>query len=29
MPVEKFVTSWYHNYIVSLFIKEITDEQEK
>ena len=29
MPVEKFVTSWYHNYIVSLFIKEIANEQEK
>ena len=29
MPVEKFVKAWYHNRIVSLFIKEITDEQEK
>ena len=29
MPVEKFVTSWYHYRIVSLFIKEITNEQEK
>ena len=29
MPVEKFVNSWYHYRIVSLFIKEITDEQEK
>ena len=29
MPVEKFVISWYHDYIVSLFIKEITNEQEK
>ena len=29
MPVEKFVTTWYHNYIVSLFIKEIANEQEK
>ncbi len=29
MPVEKIVTSWYHNYIVFLFIKEITNEQEK
>ena len=29
MRVEKFVTLWYHDYIVSLFIKEITDEQEK
>lgn len=29
MPVEKFVTAWYHNHIVSLFIKEITNEQEK
>ena len=29
MPVEKIVVSWYHNYIVSLFIKEITSEQEK
>jgi len=29
MPVEKFVTSWYHDHIVSLFIKEITNEQEK
>ena len=29
MPVEKLVTSWYHDCIVSLFIKEITDEQEK
>jgi len=28
MPVEKFVT-WYHDYIVSLFIKEITNGQEK
>ena len=29
MPVEKIVISWYHGYIVSLFIKEINDEQEK
>ena len=29
MPVDKYATSWYHGYIVSLFIKEITDEQEK
>ena len=29
MPVEKFVTSWYHFHIVSLFIKEIINEQEK
>ena len=29
MPVEKFVISWYHERIVSLFIKEITNEQEK
>ena len=29
MPVENSVTLWYHGYIVSLFIKEITDEQEK
>ena len=29
MPVEKFVKAWYHYTIVSLFIKEITDEQEK
>ena len=29
MPVENFVTSWYHYRIVSLFIKEITNEQEE
>ncbi len=29
MPVENFVTLWYHHTIVSLFIKEITNEQEK
>ena len=29
MPVEKFVTIWYHYTIVSLFIKEIANEQEK
>ena len=29
MPVEKFVTTWYHDHIVSLFIKEIINEQEK
>ena len=29
MPVEKIVTTWYHDHIVSLFIKEITNEQEK
>ena len=29
MPVEKSATSWYHGYIVSLFIKEIANEQEK
>ena len=29
MPVEKLVISWYHDHIVSLFIKEITNEQEK
>ena len=29
MPVEKFVKSWYHDYTMSLFIKEITYEQEE
>ena len=29
IPVEKLITIWYHYTIVSLFIKEITDEQEK
>ena len=29
MPVEKFAEAWYYNHIVSLFIKEITNEQEK
>ena len=29
MPVENFVTIWYYNHIVPLFIKEITNEQEK
>ena len=29
MPDEKFVKGWYNLTIVSLFIKEITDEQEK
>ena len=29
MPVEKIVTTWYHCTIVSLFIKEISNEQEK
>ena len=29
MPVEKLITSWYYNAIVSLFIKEIINEQEK
>ena len=29
MPVENFGEIWYHDCIVSLFIKEITDEQEK
>ena len=29
MPVENFAEIWYHNRIVSLFIKEITNEQEK
>ena len=29
MPVEKFVKAWYHDRIVSLFIKEITNEQEE
>ena len=29
MPVENFVETWYHDHIVSLFIKEITNEQEK
>ena len=29
MPVEKIVTTWYHYTIVVLFIKEITNEQEK
>ena len=29
MPVENFVKTWYHHTIVSLFIMEITDEQEK
>ena len=28
-PVEKYSGTWYHDYIVSLFIKEITNEQEK
>ena len=27
--VEKIVTSWYYNAIVSPFIKEITNDQEK
>ena len=29
MPVENFVTSWYYYRIVSLFMKEITSEQEE
>ena len=29
MPVENFAETWYHDHIVSLFIKEIADEQEK
>ena len=29
MPVDKFTVSWYHSYIVSLFIKENDNEQEK
>ncbi len=29
MPVENFVKAWYYHTIVSLFIKEITNEQEK
>ena len=29
MPVEKIAETWYHNHIVSLFIKEITNEQEE
>ncbi len=29
MPVENFPEIWYHNHIVSLFIKEITNEQEE
>ena len=29
MSVDKFAASWYHGYIVSLFIKEIANEQEK
>ena len=29
MPVENFAEIWYHDHIVSLFIKEITNEQEK
>ena len=29
MSVEEIVTTWYHYTIVSLFIKEITNEQEK
>ncbi len=29
MPVENFAEIWYHDCIVSLFIKEITNEQEE
>ena len=29
MPVENFAEIWYLNCIVSLFIKEITNEQEE
>jgi hypothetical protein len=29
MPVEKIAETWYHGHIVSLFIKEITNEQEE
>ena len=29
MPVENFAEIWYHNRIVPLFIKEITNEQEE
>ena len=29
MPVEKIAEIWYHSHIVSLFIKELTNEQEE
>lgn len=29
MPVENFAEIWYHDRIVSLFIKEIANEQEE
>ena len=29
MPVENFAEIWYHQHIVFLFIKEITNEQEE
>ena len=29
MPVENFAEIWYHDCIVSLFIKEIANEQEE
>ncbi len=29
MPVENFAEIWYHDHIVSLFIKESKNEQEK
>lgn len=29
MPVEKIAETWYHDRIVSLFIKEISNEQEE
>lgn len=29
MPVENFAERWYYDRIVSLFIKEITNEQEE
>ena len=29
MPVEKIAETWYHDRIVSLFIKELINEQEE
>ena len=29
MPVENFAETWYHDHIVSLFIKEVINEQEE
>ena len=29
MPVENFAETWYHSHIVSLFIKELINEQEE